>query len=80
MEASLSLNHEEQIGRKKRDSFVKIMQRLSKKGNSYLEAITLLTPAQTRQGTDWLKDITDNIITECINNSHTHRQKEKSRV
>jgi hypothetical protein len=56
------------------------MQRLSKKGNSYLEAITLLTPAQTRQGTDWLKDITDNIITECINNSHTHRQKEKSRV
>jgi UDP-N-acetylglucosamine/UDP-N-acetylgalactosamine diphosphorylase len=80
MGAYLSGKNEEKIGRKKRDSFVKIMQRLSNKGNSYLEAITLLTPAQTRQGTDWLKDIIDNIITECINNSHTHRQKEKSRV
>jgi hypothetical protein len=77
MEAYLSGNHEEKIGRKKRETFVKIMQRLSNKGNSYLEAITLLTPAQTRQGTDWLKDITDNIITECINKSHAHRQKEK---
>ena len=77
MEAYLSGNHEEKIGRKKRDSFVKIMQRLSNKGNSYLEAIQLLTPAQTREGTDWLKDITENIITECMNNSHAHRQKEK---
>jgi len=31
------------------------MQRLSNKGNSYLEAIQLLTPAQTQEGTDWLK-------------------------
>jgi UDP-N-acetylglucosamine/UDP-N-acetylgalactosamine diphosphorylase len=77
MEAYLSGNNEEKIGRKKRDSFVKMMQRLSNKGNSYLEAIQLLTPAQTREGTDWLKDITENIITECINNSHAHRQKEK---
>jgi hypothetical protein len=77
MEAYFSGNNEEKIGRKKRDSFVKIMQRLSNKGNSYMEAITLLTPAQTREGTDWLRDITENIITECINNSHAHRQKEK---
>jgi UDP-N-acetylglucosamine/UDP-N-acetylgalactosamine diphosphorylase len=77
MEAYLSGNNEEKIGRKKRDSFVKTMQRLSNKGNSYLEAIQLLTPAQTLEGTDWLKDITENIITECINNSHTPRQKEK---
>jgi hypothetical protein len=80
MEAYLSGNSEEKIGRKKRDSFLKIMQRLSNKGNSYMEAITLLTPAQTREGTDWLRDITENIIIECINNSHAHRQKEKSRV
>jgi hypothetical protein len=77
MEAYLSGNNEEKIGRKKRDSFVKTMQRLSNKGNSYLEAIQLLTPAQTLEGTDWLKDITENIITECINNSHAPRQKEK---
>jgi UDP-N-acetylglucosamine/UDP-N-acetylgalactosamine diphosphorylase len=72
MEAYLSGNNEEKIGRKKRDSFLKIMQRLSNKGNSYMEAITLLTPTQSREGTDWLRD-----ITECINNSHAHRQKEK---
>ena len=77
MEAYLSGNNEEKIGLKKRDSFVKTMQRLSNKGNSYLEAIQLLTPAQIQEGTDWLKDITENIITECINNSHAHRQKEK---
>jgi hypothetical protein len=80
MEAYLSGNNEEKIGRKKRETFVKIMQRLSNKGNSYLEAIQLLTPAQTREGTDWLRDITENIITECMNNSHAHKQKEKSRV
>jgi hypothetical protein len=45
-----------------------------------MEAIQLLTPTQTREGTDWLKDITENIITECINNSHASRRKEKSRV
>ena len=77
MEAYLSGNNEEKVGRKKRDSFMKIMQRLSNKGNSYLEAIQLLTPAQTKEGTDWLKDITENIMTECINNSHIPRQKEK---
>ena len=77
MEAYLSGGNEEKIGRKKRDSFVKTMQPLSNKGNSYLEAIQLLTPAQTQEGTDWLKDVTENIITECINNSHAHRQKEK---
>ena len=77
MEAYLSGNNEEKVGRKKRDSFIKIMQRLSNKGNSYLEAIQLLTPAQTKEGTDWLKDITENIMTECINNSHIARQKEK---
>jgi hypothetical protein len=77
IEAYLSGNNEEKIGLKKRDSFVKTMQRLSNKGNSYLEVIQLLTPAQIQEGTDWLKDITENIITECINNSHAHRQKEK---
>jgi UDP-N-acetylglucosamine/UDP-N-acetylgalactosamine diphosphorylase len=77
MEAYLSGNNEEKIGLKKRETFVKIMQRLSNKGNSYLEAIQLLTVAQTREGTDWLKDITDNLIAGCINNSHVPRQKEK---
>jgi len=78
MEAYLSGNNEEKIGLKKRDSFVKIMQRLSNKGNSYLESIHLLTPAQTREGTDWLRSITKNIITECVNNNpDASRRKEK---
>jgi hypothetical protein len=77
MEAYLSGSNEEKIGRKKRDPFVKRIQRLSDKGNSYLEAIQLLTPAQTREGSDWLRDITENIITECMNNSNAHKQKEK---
>ena len=68
---------EEKTGMKKRDSFVKIMQSLSNKGNSYLEAIQLLTPVQALQGTGWLKDITDDIIAGCINNFHAPRQKEK---
>ncbi|KQC08220.1 MAG: hypothetical protein APR62_05145 [Smithella sp. SDB] len=69
MEEYLSGNYEEKIGLKKRDSFVKIMQRLSKKGNSYLESIRLLTPAQTQEGMDWLRSIIKNIIAECINNN-----------
>ncbi len=77
MEAYLSGNNEEKSGLKKRDSFVKIMQSLSNKGNSYLEAIKLLTPTQAQRGTGWLKDITDNIIAGCTNNSHALRQKEK---
>lgn len=78
MEEYLSGNNEEKIGLKKRDSFVKIMHRLSNKGNSYLESIQLLTPAQTQEGTDWLRGITKNIITECINNNpDASRRKEK---
>jgi hypothetical protein len=77
MEAYLSGGNEEKTGLKKRDSFVKIMQSLSGKNNSYLDAIRLLTPVQAQKGTDWLQDITDNIITGCINNFHALKQKEK---
>ena len=81
MEEYLSGNNEERIGLKKRDSFVKIMQRLSKKGNSYLESIRLLTPVQTREGTDWLRGIIKDITTECANNNTgSSRRKEKSRA
>jgi UDP-N-acetylglucosamine/UDP-N-acetylgalactosamine diphosphorylase len=77
MEDYLSCSNEEKTGMKKRDSFVKIMQSLSNKGNSYLEAIQLLTPVLALHGTGWLKDITDDIIAGCINNFHAPRQKEK---
>jgi UDP-N-acetylglucosamine/UDP-N-acetylgalactosamine diphosphorylase len=77
MEAYLSGNNEEKTELKKRDSFVNIMESLSGKGNSYLEAIKLLTPAQAQKGTGWLKDIVDNIMTGCIPNFHASRQKEK---
>ncbi len=77
MEAYLSGGNEEKTGLKKRDSFVKIMQSLSGKNNSYLDAIQLLTPDQVQKGTSWLKDITDNIIAGCINNFHALKQKEK---
>jgi hypothetical protein len=76
MEAYLSGGNEEKTGIKERDSFVKIMQNLSK-GNSYLDAIKLLTPIQAQKGTSWLKNITNNIVAGCINNSHALRQKEK---
>jgi UDP-N-acetylglucosamine/UDP-N-acetylgalactosamine diphosphorylase len=77
MKEYLSGNNEKKAGLKKRDSFVRTMQRLSGKGNSYLEAIQLLTPAQAQMGTGWLKDITGNIIAGCANNFHSSRQKEK---
>jgi UDP-N-acetylglucosamine/UDP-N-acetylgalactosamine diphosphorylase len=78
MEEYLSGSNEEKIGLKKRDSFVKIMRRLSNKGNSYLESIQLLTTAQTQEGADWLRSITKNIITECIiSNTNASRRKEK---
>jgi len=73
MEAYLSGNSAEKTGMKKRDSFVKTMQQLCDKGNSYLEAIQLLTPDQAQNGTAWLKDITENVM----NHSYAHRQKEK---
>lgn len=77
MEAYLSGKHEEKTGLKKRDSFVNIMEGLAGKGNSYLEAIKLLTPAQAQKGSGWLKDIVDHIMTGCINNFPASRQKEK---
>jgi hypothetical protein len=77
METYLLSGHEEKAGLKQRDSFVKIMQGFSNKGNSYLDAIRLLTLVQVKAGTGWLKDITDNIITGCINNFHASGQKEK---
>jgi argonaute-like protein implicated in RNA metabolism and viral defense len=80
MKEYFSGNNEEKAELKKRDSFVKIMQGLASKGNSYLEAIQSLTPAQAQKGTGWLKDITDGIIAGCTGNLHASRQKEKSRV
>jgi hypothetical protein len=77
MEAYLSGKNGEETGNKKRESFVRIMQDLADEGNSYLEAIKSLTPAQARKGTVWLKDITDGIIAGCIGNLHANRQKEK---
>lgn len=77
MEAYLSCGNEEKTGLKKRDSFVKIMQSFSGKGNSYLEAIQLLTPDQAQKGTGWLKDITDNITAGCMNNFIVLKKKEK---
>lgn len=77
MEEYLSGNSAEKIGIKERDSFVKTMRHLCEKGNSYLEAIRLLTPDQAQKGTGWLKDITENAMNECIKKSRAHRQKEK---
>ena len=80
MKEYLSGNNEKKTGLKERDSFIKITQRLADEGNSYLEAIQSLTPAQAQKGTNWLKDITDGIIAGCADNFHASRQKEKSRV
>ncbi|MBE3095286.1 MAG: hypothetical protein IMZ52_09670 [Actinobacteria bacterium] len=77
MEAYLSGSNAGKIGLKKRDPFVKIMRRLSDKGNSYLDAIRLLTPTQAQEGTGWLKDITEKITAGCVNNLHASRQEDK---
>jgi hypothetical protein len=77
MEAYLSCNNEEKIGLRKRESFVKTIQRQADKGNSYLETIQSLTPAQTREGTDWLNDIVVGVTTGCLKKFRASRQEDK---
>lgn len=77
IEAYLSGNHEEKISLKKKEAFIKIIQRQSDKAGSYLDVIRALTPEQAQKGTGWLNDIVEKITAECLNASRALQQKDK---
>jgi UDP-N-acetylglucosamine/UDP-N-acetylgalactosamine diphosphorylase len=75
MEEYLSGNNEEEISLKKKDTFIKIIQRQSGKANSYLQTIRSLTSMQTRAGMDWLNDVVREVAAGCMKISGILRQK-----
>jgi hypothetical protein len=75
MEEYLSGNNEEEISLKKKETFIKIIQRQSGKANSYLQTIQSLTSVQTRAGMDWLNDVVQEVAAGCIKISGVLRQK-----
>ena len=77
MEEHLSGNHEEKISYKKKEAFIKIIQRQSDKVGSYLDVIRSLTPQQAQKGTGWLNDIVEKTTAECLNASRALQQKDK---
>jgi bifunctional UDP-N-acetylglucosamine pyrophosphorylase / glucosamine-1-phosphate N-acetyltransferase len=70
-EAYLCSAAEEGLGRKKKEAFVKIIQRELARNNSYLEAITSLTAAQYMIGSDWLHQVVDGITGHCFQKTRT---------
>jgi len=75
MEEYLSGNNEEEISLKKKETFIKIIQRQSGKANSYLQTIQSLTSIQTRAGVDWLNDVVQEVAAGCMKISGVLRQK-----
>jgi UDP-N-acetylglucosamine/UDP-N-acetylgalactosamine diphosphorylase len=75
MEEYLSGNSEEKISLKKKETFIKIIQRQSGKANSYLQTIQALTSVQTRAGMDWLNDVVQEVAAGCMKISGVLRQK-----
>jgi UDP-N-acetylglucosamine/UDP-N-acetylgalactosamine diphosphorylase len=75
MEEYLSGNNEEEISLKKKEAFIKIIQRQSGKANSYLQTIQSLTSIQTRAGVDWLNDVVGEAAAGCMKISGVLRQK-----
>ena len=75
MEEYLSGNNEEEISLKKKETFIKIIQRQSGKTNSYLQTIQSLTSIQTRAGMDWLNDVVREVAAGCMKVSRVLRQK-----
>ncbi len=75
MEEYLSGNNEEEISLKKKETFIKIIQRESGKTDSYLQTIQSLTSIQTSAGMDWLNDVVREVAAGCIKTSGVLRQK-----
>ena len=75
MEEYLSGNNEKEISLKKKETFIKIIQRQSGKANSYLQTIQSLTSIQTRAGMDWLNDVVQEVAAGCMRISGVLRQK-----
>ncbi len=57
---------EEGLGLKKKEAFIKIIQKKSDSKHSYLEAIKSLTPDQAMIGSAWLKQIVAGIAGHCL--------------
>lgn len=66
IEAHLCSAVEEELGPKKKESFIKIIQKQSAHNNSYLEAIKSLTPSEAKIGSDWLNQIVTGITGHCL--------------
>ncbi len=66
IEAYLCSAVEEKLGLKKREAFIKIIQKKSSRNHSYLEAIKSLPPAQAKIGSDWLNQVVAGITGRCF--------------
>ncbi|MGV8058628.1 MAG: hypothetical protein AB2L12_11475 [Smithellaceae bacterium] len=76
IEAYLNSAVEENLGLKKKEAFIKIIQKKSALNNSYLETIKLLTPVAARTGADWLEQIITGITGHCFPETNALRKKE----
>jgi hypothetical protein len=77
IEEYLSGKNEEKIAGQKKEIFVKIIQKQSDSGLSYLDAIQTLKPAQAQEGSNWLSDIVVEITKECLKINRAPRRQEK---
>ena len=66
IEAHLCSAVEEGLGLKKKEAFIKIIQKQSACNNSYLESIKSLTPAGAKNGSDWLNQVVTGITRHCF--------------
>ena len=66
MEEYLSGGYEQKTALRKKESFLKIMQKESGGAASYLDVIRLLTPLQAQKGSAWLNDIVGEAVSVCI--------------
>jgi len=66
MEEYLSGGYEQKTSARKKESFLKIIQKQSGGDASYLDVIRLLTPLQAQKGSAWLNDIVEEAVSVCL--------------
>jgi UDP-N-acetylglucosamine/UDP-N-acetylgalactosamine diphosphorylase len=75
METYLRSGQEVKIGLKKKEAFTKIIQSKLPGRNSYLSAIKILTPAETKIGSGWLGEIVAVTVQQCLKKADIFRLK-----
>jgi bifunctional UDP-N-acetylglucosamine pyrophosphorylase / glucosamine-1-phosphate N-acetyltransferase len=77
MEASLVRAGAGNYNLKKKEAFLKIIEKKSSGHTTYLETIKSLTAVQSKIGSDWLDGVVAGITAPCLKKMDTLRRKEK---